>query len=194
MERTLWNRTTIIPMQQLHRSKSLSEVERLRLLVAKQEVEIARLKKDIGWKELVQTGSTLLATERLRSSRRTQSKVPVDFLCKIMGINRSGYYKWKSSQGKLNRYEQDRIILTQLLREEHKLHPSLGYHRLARNIFNNTGWVFSDNLAHKCCKAAGIRSKSRKCRYRPPGEESIKYENLVKGHWNAKAPASDRGI
>ena len=29
----------------LHRSKSLSEVERLRLLVAKQEVEIARLKK-----------------------------------------------------------------------------------------------------------------------------------------------------
>ena len=29
----------------LHRSKSLSEVERLRLIVAKQEVEIARLKK-----------------------------------------------------------------------------------------------------------------------------------------------------
>ena len=63
------------PYAALHRSKSLSEVERLRLLVAKQEVEIARLKKDIGWKELVQTGSTLLAAERLRSSRRTQSKV-----------------------------------------------------------------------------------------------------------------------
>ena len=29
----------------LHRSKNLSEIERLRLLVAKQEVEIARLKK-----------------------------------------------------------------------------------------------------------------------------------------------------
>lgn len=100
-----------------------------------------------------------------------------------MGINRSGYYKWKSRQGKLNRYEQDRILLTQLLHEEHELHPSLGYHRLARNIFHNTGWVFSDNLAHKCCKAAGIRSKARKCRYRPPGEESIKNENLVKGHW-----------
>ena len=33
------------PYAALHRSKSLSEVERLRLLVAKQEVEIARLKK-----------------------------------------------------------------------------------------------------------------------------------------------------
>lgn len=63
------------PYAALHSSKSLSEVERLRLLVAKQEVEIARLKKDIGWKELVQTGSTLLAAERLRSSRRTQSEI-----------------------------------------------------------------------------------------------------------------------
>ena len=33
------------PYAALHRSQSLSEVERLRLLVAKQEVEIARLKK-----------------------------------------------------------------------------------------------------------------------------------------------------
>ncbi len=96
--------------------------------------------------------------------------------------------EWKARQGNLNRYEQDRILLTQLLQEEHKLHPSLGYHRLARNIFNNTGWVFSDNLAHKCCKAAGIHSKARKCKYRSPGEESITYENLVKGRWNAKAP------
>ena len=33
--------------------KSLSEVERLRLLVAKQEVEIARLKKGYGYKKAV---------------------------------------------------------------------------------------------------------------------------------------------
>ena len=33
------------PYAALHASKSLSEVERLRLIVAKQEVEIARLKK-----------------------------------------------------------------------------------------------------------------------------------------------------
>ena len=33
------------PYAALHRSKSLSELERLRLIVAKQELEIARLKK-----------------------------------------------------------------------------------------------------------------------------------------------------
>ena len=38
------------PYAALHKSKSLTEVERLRLLVAKQEVEIARLKKG-SWVE-----------------------------------------------------------------------------------------------------------------------------------------------
>ena len=49
------------PYAALHSSKSLSEVERLRLMVAKLEVENARLKKGY-W---VQTRSTLLAEKRL---------------------------------------------------------------------------------------------------------------------------------
>ena len=173
------------PYAALHRSKSLSGVERLRLLAAKQEVEIARLKKRVlGGRSWCKQGIRYWQRKDYEVLEELKVKYPVDFLCKIMGINRSGYYKWKSRQGKLNRYEQDRILLTQLLHEEHELHPSLGYHRLARNIFHNTGWVFSDNLAHKCCKATGIRSKDRKCRYRPPGEESIKYDNTQE-QWKA---------
>ena len=50
------------PYAALHTSKSLSEVERLRLIVAKQEVEIARLKKGywvegVGAKKEYVTGS-----------------------------------------------------------------------------------------------------------------------------------------
>ena len=67
------------PYAALHASKSLSEVDRLRLIIAKQEVEIARLKKGIGWKELVQARNTLLAKERLRSHRGTEDKVPGRF-------------------------------------------------------------------------------------------------------------------
>lgn len=63
------------PYAALHTSKSLGEVDRLRLIIAKQEVEIARLKKGIGWKELVQTRNTLLAKERLRNYRRNERKV-----------------------------------------------------------------------------------------------------------------------
>ena len=101
-----------------------------------------------------------------------REKYPVDFLCRLMDVNRSGYYKWRQRKGTLNRYEQNRIVLTELLRTAHEKHPSHGYHRLALDVSSETGWVFSHNLAHKCCKAAGIRSKARKRRYQRPGEEA----------------------
>ena len=105
-----------------------------------------------------------------------------------MDINRSGYYKWKARQGTRNQYEKVRIELTELLMAEHKKHPSYGYHRLAYEVFKQTGWIFSHNLAHKCCKYAEIWSTARGKRYRKPGEESVRFENAVKGNWNATAP------
>ncbi len=106
-----------------------------------------------------------------------------------MGVSKSGYYKWKHRQGTLNRYEQDRQLLTKLLFEQHKKHPSHGYHMLAEDVFQETGWIFSHNLAHKCCKDAGIRSKARKYRYKKKGgEEHVKFANEVKGNWNATGP------
>ena len=67
------------PYAALHRSKSLSEVERLRLTVAKQEVEIARLKKGYWVEGVVHRGNTLLAAERIRSHRRTERKISGQF-------------------------------------------------------------------------------------------------------------------
>lgn len=106
----------------------------------------------------------------------------------MMGVNRSGYYKWVGRKGALNRYEQDRIILTELLKGVHQRHKSYGYHRLAWWVRQETGWVFSDNLAHKCCKAAGIHSAARRPVYHRPGQENIVYGNLVNGNWNASRP------
>ena len=117
-----------------------------------------------------------------------------------MNVNRSGYYKWKSRQGTKNRYEIDREHLTQLLQEAHEKHRSYGYHRLATVIRNETGWVFSDTLAHKCCKFAGIKAKIRHYNWKHPlmGQEHERFSNIVKGKWNASRPleivASDMTI
>lgn len=112
----------------------------------------------------------------------------MDFLCKIMNVNRSGYYKWQNRRGIPNRYEKDRILLTELLQQAHKAHPSHGYHRLARDVFYKTGWIFSNNLAHKCCKHAGIHSRARKGSYKPPGHQHQFFLNEVQGRWNASKP------
>ena len=104
-----------------------------------------------------------------------------------MSVNRSGYYKWLARKDTPNRYKRDRIILTELLLEQHNKHKTKGYHYLANLIRNETGWVFSDNLAHKCCKLAGIRSKTKRGR-KIAGRENIKFPNTVRGNWNATKP------
>ncbi len=47
-------------------------------------------------------------------------------------------------------------MLTKLLEIEHKKYPSHGYHRLAGDVFAETEWVFSHNLAHKRGKVTRI--------------------------------------
>ena len=63
------------PYAALHTSKSLSEVERLRLIVAKQEIEIARLKKGywvegVGANKEYVTGNGK-STKSLKNSTQT---------------------------------------------------------------------------------------------------------------------------
>ena len=115
---------------------------------------------------------------------------PVAELCREMGVNRSGYYKWRARKGTKNQYEKDRDILTELLWEAHRQHRSYGYHKLARMVRIKTGWLFSDNLAHKCCKYAGIRAKVGHYNWKRPqlGQEHKKFPNRVRGNWNAKRP------
>ena len=65
------------PYAALHSSKSLSEVERLRLLVAKQEVEIARLKKGywvegVGANKQYVTGSGKTTKSSKNSKKNTR--------------------------------------------------------------------------------------------------------------------------
>lgn len=105
-----------------------------------------------------------------------------------MGVNRSGYYKWRNRQGTETRYIQDRRLLTELILERHQKHKVWGYHSIAASIQNDTGWKISDNLVHKCCKAAGVKSKAKRYKYRKPGEESEIFPNLVRGHWIAAKP------
>ena len=105
-----------------------------------------------------------------------------------MGLSRSGYYKWLKRKGTLNRYQTDRILLSNMIKEYHGKHKSWGYRHLAAEIRKDTGWIFSDNLCHKCCKALKIHSKARKLPYSKTGEESIKYPNMIWKDWTTTRP------
>lgn len=116
-------------------------------------------------------------------------KFNIKSLCEYMNVSRSGYYKWLKHKDKLNKYEIDRIQLEKLIRDIHRRKPSYGYRRINSKILVETGWIVSDNLVHKVCKALKIYSKAKHYgRYKKPGDESIKYPNLIRGNWNANRP------
>ena len=103
-------------------------------------------------------------------------------------MNRAGYYKWKARKGQKNQYEQNRECLTELFMEVHQRHRSYGYHRLSAVIRNETGLIFSDNLAHKCCKYAGIKAHIAHYRWKKPNGEHKVFKNVVAGQWKASRP------
>ena len=105
-----------------------------------------------------------------------------------MNISRSGYYKWLKNKDKLNNYEIVRRDLGELIIDIHKRKPSYGYHRINAIIKLEIGLVVSDNLVHKVCKLLGIKSKAKHYKYKRPGEESIKFSNIINGNWKTSRP------
>ena len=109
-------------------------------------------------------------------------------MCLILKVSRSGYYKWLNNKDVLNQYEINRRDLGELIKDIHKRKPSYGYHRIRKIILDETGWIVSDNLVHKVCKILKIKSKAKHYKYKKPGEESVKYENIIGYNWNTKRP------
>lgn len=103
-----------------------------------------------------------------------------------MGINRSGYYKWLNRPK--NHYELKRIEIIKQVEEVHGVFPSYGYHAIAAEIRENTGWVISDNLVHKCCKFAGVKSKMRHYKWKKTGDDHDVYKNEIWGNWKTTRP------
>ena len=113
---------------------------------------------------------------------------PVQKLCNVLGINRSGFYKWKKRlehpSPRLKSFVHDLI----LFREYHERYPSHGYRWLNAKIRLDTGLIMSDQYAHKCCKTQGIVSKSKHYRYKKPGDPFKVYPNLLAAGLNVDGP------
>ena len=96
-----------------------------------------------------------------------------------MGIVRSSFYNWKNTLSHPAPRTMNLAINIQLFQDYHLKYPSHGYRWLNAKIRLDTGKTFSDPYAHKCCKIAGIKSKSKHYKYKKPGEPGKVYPNLL---------------
>ena len=112
----------------------------------------------------------------------------VSKICRILSVNRSGFYKWKhrldNPSPKMRSFMQD----VQLFIEYHERFPSHGYRWLNAKIRLDEGLVMSDYRAHRCCKFAGILSKAKHYRYKKPGVSSRVFPNLMLAGMNIDGP------
>lgn len=108
-------------------------------------------------------------------------------LCIFFNVSRSGYYKWLKRKGLLNRYDQSRKDLMEIVPSIHKYDVTMGYRAINAWIREKHGWIISDWLVHKVCKGLGIASKARR-QWKKPKDEHIEYPNLIWKDWTTTRP------
>ena len=102
-------------------------------------------------------------------------------LCDLMGVSRSGYYKWKN-RGKPKAEDKKQQVI-KLVAEVHKEHPSHGYRWVCAYIRINLGVTFSENYVYKAFRYLGIKAETKhKKKYRPRKAKD-KYPNLIFSTW-----------
>lgn len=113
---------------------------------------------------------------------------PVKLLCKMMSINRSSFYYWKKRLSDPAPRTKKLFDNIQLFSEYHMKYPSHGYRWLNAKLRLDTGLILSDQYAHKCCKIAGIKSKSKHYKYKKPGDPGRVFPNLLSAQINIDGP------
>lgn len=99
----------------------------------------------------------------------------------MMGVSRSGYYKWKN-RGKPKAEDKKQQVI-KLVAEVHKEHPSHGYRWVCAYIRINLGVTFSENYVYKAFRYLGIKAETKhKKKYRPRKIKD-KFPNLIFSTW-----------
>lgn len=96
-----------------------------------------------------------------------------------MSVNRSSFYKWRDRLNKPSDKMIKRASDIELFKQYHDKYPTHGYRWLNAKIKLDLGVIYSDNYAQRCCKYAGIRSVSKRCKYTKPGQKNKIFANLL---------------
>ena len=106
----------------------------------------------------------------------------VQDLCALMGVSRSGYYKWKKREKSERDIKREEMIaLVDAVHAEHKSH---GYRWTAAYIRLEYGYECSDNYIYKCFRYLGIKSETKHQIHYRKRKEKDKYPNLIFTTWD----------
>lgn len=102
-------------------------------------------------------------------------------ICKLMGVSRAGYYKWKKRPPSKRDINREKMI--ELVRTTHENHRTHGYRWVAAYIRINELIDISENYAYKCFRFLGIKSETKHQVHYKPRKVRDKYPNLIYSTW-----------
>ena len=102
-------------------------------------------------------------------------------LCALMGVSRSGYYKWKKREKSDRDIKREEMIA--LVDAIHAKHRSHGYRWTAAYIRLEYGYECSDNYIYKCYRYLGIKAETKHQVHYRKRKEKDKYPNLIFTTW-----------
>lgn len=134
--------------------------ESLRLELIRTRMELERLKKLHPDPEGRWDAGRVRACirEEYAIVEALSGEFPVAELCRICGVSRSGYYKWRKRGGEPPR---DRARILHLVRDCHDAHPSHGYRWVRAYLKKSDGIAVSAEYVRRCFLYLGIRAEAR---------------------------------
>lgn len=99
----------------------------------------------------------------------------------MMGVSRSGYYKWKNHDPSPRDIHREKIIA--LVAEIHSAHRTHGYRWTAAYIRINHMIQVSDNFIYKCFRYLEIKSETEHRVHYRPRKIKDRYDNLIFSTW-----------
>lgn len=123
---------------------------------------------------------------KFRIVHRFRDRYPVQKLCELLSVSRSGYYKWLSRQG---RPDKDEPIAQLIMQCQEKVHKTYGYRRVKLWLFRKTGLVINHKAVLRITRKYGLQAVPKKKRFRHYDLNTYHhYENLLQRDFQASRP------
>lgn len=93
-----------------------------------------------------------------------QKPYPISALCKISGVSRSAYYKWKHREKRQNELENEKLLI--LIREAYEERDGiLGYRQITIKLRREYNLKVNHKRIYRLMNIIGLKSVCRKKRY-----------------------------
>ena len=102
-------------------------------------------------------------------------------ICAMMGVSRSGYYKWLRRDPSSRDITRDAVL--DVVEQVHSEHPSHGYRWVAAYIRNDLNVSISDNYIYKCFRYLGLQAQTKHKPHPRPRKVRDRYPNLIFSTW-----------